>query len=272
MPVVGGGGGGSCWGEWGWGGGGCCGANCTVTFTVLGCNGIAYPTVPTVNVYDHSGGTLLATGTVNGSGVVALSWSGATGTYWVTITGQSARFAAFASSQSLTCGGSKSLQLAVATGYTCVTGCLYPLANTLTLTDSVIGTCTLTFGGGSWTGSIVYTYPGFTNFGCFCSCLASTVTVNYNFGTALTLGWSFKCNPNAQRACPDDGAGTLRTVATTGVGTSASSTCPTSFNFSETLTLGSCGAANCSLGNTSEALWSLYGGVAGATATITITE
>jgi hypothetical protein len=128
------------------------GGTCSQTFTVVGCSGLTYAGV-TVSVYTLSGGSLLASGTTNGSGQVTLSWTGSGGTYWIAVTGQSARFATYGQSLNLTCGASTTLTLALATGYHCIPyqTCLLPLADTILGTISGvpgISAITLTFSGG----------------------------------------------------------------------------------------------------------------------------
>jgi hypothetical protein len=129
-----------------------CAAPCTQTFTVNGCNGLAYPSVPTVNVFTLGGGTLLASGTVDGSGNVTLSWSGGTGSYHVTVTGASTRFVAFAANLTLTCGGSLTITLTAAAAYICGLGCMLPIARVLTCTFSTGQVVTMTYGTGGLTG------------------------------------------------------------------------------------------------------------------------
>lgn len=147
----------ACWSTWDISG---CGCPCTVGFTVFGCNGLKYSGL-TVNVYDHSGGTLLATGTTTSTGV-SLTWPGTSGTYYVQVTGMSARFQSYGVNTSLTCGGAVNITLSVATGYTCYAGCLLPVANTLTFTGSLGPTCTLTYSAGAWGGTLTAGGDGFT--------------------------------------------------------------------------------------------------------------
>lgn len=125
-----------------------CGCVATPDLTIRGCNSIPYPGL-TVQIYDHAGGTLLFSGTTNGSGQVASGLPA--GNYHVVITGQS-RFNAYA--QTTTLG--TTVTLVVATGYHCFPGCLIPLADTIHATSTVwhfglgqIATCTLTYSGGA---------------------------------------------------------------------------------------------------------------------------
>jgi hypothetical protein len=159
-----------------------CAGPCSQTFTVNACSGQPYASVPTVNVFNHSGGTLLASGTVNGSGQVTLTWTGSTGSYFITVTGASSRFASFSSTTSLTCGGSHIINLSAASGFVCGLGCLLPIATTLHVTFSTGTTCVLTYvAGGSptWQNLSFPTGGGGT---------ASMVWDNYQTGGQYLLG------------------------------------------------------------------------------------
>ena len=134
------------------------GHQCTVTFQVVGCLGtnIADGSFGfTVDVYDHSGGTLLATGTTDvSSGNVELTFTGSSGSYYVTCdcSGGSVRLADYAATVSLTCGGTFNIVAPPASGYHCSTCCNMPLNDTLTVTDSAGpgGTVTWQSGLGRW--------------------------------------------------------------------------------------------------------------------------
>jgi hypothetical protein len=131
------------------------GGTCTVPFNVRGCANLPYPGV-LVSAYDHSGGTLLDSGTTDSGGNVTLSWTGIGATYWVTVTGQSTRFAAYAQSMVLACGFSSPIVLTPASGYQCTGLCLLPAANTLNGTWTLgasSGTFTLT-GTTNWVGTV----------------------------------------------------------------------------------------------------------------------
>jgi hypothetical protein len=136
--------------------GGCCCPPCTHLFTVQGCNNLPYPGV-TVSVYTASGGTLLDSDTTDGSGQVLLSWTGAAGNYWVTVTGISSRFTAFAQSISLTCGGSHTLNLVPTSSYACWAGCVVPVARTLhvSFSPAYLPNITLTSTGGQWQTNLI---------------------------------------------------------------------------------------------------------------------
>ena len=121
-------------------GAGCACGSCSQTF-IVGC-------CMTVKVYDHSGGTLLASGSNSPSGNIALSWTGSSGTYWVVLNGLATGFTDYGQSLGLTCGSSTTLYPALTTG------------TTLSLTDSIAGSCTLTMSLGFYNGTVSYSYPG----------------------------------------------------------------------------------------------------------------
>jgi hypothetical protein len=112
-----------------------------------------------IQVWDHSGGTLLTTLTADGSGNISLS----AGTYWLIPAG--GRF----NGQNVTISGNRAVNFASASGYTCIntaSGCPIPIANTLHLTDSQYGAYTLTFasngcydGTAGWSGSLAISGP-----------------------------------------------------------------------------------------------------------------
>jgi hypothetical protein len=222
---------------WDLGACGCPGTPQSQSFTVKGCNAIVYPGV-TVSVYDTSGGTLLQSGTTDGSGNVTLAWTGAAAT-WVEVTGMSGRFNAFGVAITV---NPQTLQLTAATGYVCFPSCLIPLPTTLQLTDSVIGNATLSYNGSSaWAGSKVYSYPGYTcpGFPSF-DCPAATVTVHYSLSTGgtLTVSWNaFIVSPGFS-LCPND-LNTATGFWTRTLASAASFTCPLSFSVSWDLIISS---------------------------------
>ena len=131
----------------------------------------------TVSVYTSSGGSLLASGTLTGN-TVELTFTGSSGTYWVEVTGITPRFNSYAQNVSITCGVTTDLTLTVASGYACAgDGCFWPIATTLTLTDSKYGNATLTYSGGTWTGNLNISYAG----GGSSSCTAGTITLTYTY-------------------------------------------------------------------------------------------
>lgn len=138
---------------------GACNCSFPQTFEVEGCNSLGYSGL-TVSVYTASGGTLLASGTTDASGSVSLSWDGTSSPY-VTVTGQSTRFAAYGQTLTLTSGGTTTITLTVAAGYVCIPTCLQPIATTLHLTYAGQA-YTLTYGAATvcsnpyqWTSAVV---------------------------------------------------------------------------------------------------------------------
>lgn len=97
----------------------------------------------------------------------------------------------------------------VATGYACICGCKFPISKSasLSLTDSIIGSVSLTWDAGTSTfkGTIAgYGFPG------FCGCAAKTTDVEYEFGGAAAscgLSVRFKARPAVVGNCPDDSTG-----------------------------------------------------------------
>jgi hypothetical protein len=223
----------ACYNRWDIGGCGC--ASCTETFTVLGCNLLPAVGV-TVSVFASSGGALLASGTTNGSGQVALAWAGASGNVWVTITGYSSRFNAFAQTVAIVCGSSKTLSLVPAAGYACDpgSGCFLPVKTTLFLSAGILGSATLAYSAitNDWTGTSIYNYPSCPHPGCGCI-FTNALTVFWRYqGTGLSAkGWIAASVGSG--LCPitaNDGSG-LHNYATLDL-TSIVLTCPPAFSYS----------------------------------------
>lgn len=157
--------------------GGCnCGCKVSINGRVLGCNGIGYPSL-TVTLRDSStSGTILATTTSDGSGNYSFSNVVATAgnNLFVVFASPNARLNSTNYSLTYTSGTPSSTQwacnatttaldktLPVASGYACFTGCVDPVADNLTLTDSIYGSLTIGFGGGQWGGTLLNRdYPG----------------------------------------------------------------------------------------------------------------
>lgn len=210
-----------------------------------GCNSLGAPGVDvTIN-----GGTY----TTDSTGHVYLS--APVGTYtWTT---SHPRFTASSHSITVGCGGSSTgnANLTPASGYhcPCLTDCAWPLKDTLTLTDSVLGTVTLSYGTG-WQGTMTYNFPG------YCGCpSASGISIFWTaFTGACTARGVYGVNFNLGPACPNNAGG----AETDTVG-STSHTCPENgaFNYSGTITLSPC-PTPASFGM----IWQ------GSTPTVTITE
>lgn len=144
-----------CFNAWDIGACGCTAATMTVTVHPYGCvyppNNAALFSGITVNIYDHSGGTLLASGSTGGSGSVVLTWTGSGGTYYITIPAPNARWTNYGSNQALANGSAYNLQMPTNTGggYSCVCSLDIPIKTTgWTYTDAngshplVISSCT----------------------------------------------------------------------------------------------------------------------------------
>lgn len=114
---------------------GSCDCTCSgFLVTCHGCANLALANVP-IQVWTSSGGTLLGTQTTNSSGQISL----AAGTYW--LIASSGRL----NGSNLTVSANTSVTFTSATGYSCYDSCSIPISNTLHLTDSVFGACTLTY-------------------------------------------------------------------------------------------------------------------------------
>jgi hypothetical protein len=111
--------------------------SCPVCFKVVGCGARALSGA-TVTVMN--GMTTVATGTTTTCGDLVLD-VGTAGTYQVSVTEPSNRFAVFSESRNLKCGEAQpSLQLVPAAGYHCsCLGTAYPLPNTIHLSSSIGG-------------------------------------------------------------------------------------------------------------------------------------
>ncbi len=127
------------------------GCDCTcaptgVTVTCKGCSSILFTTGQSIQTWNHSGGTLLATYTTNSSGQVSIP----AGTYW--IIPANGRFVG----QNVTLTTAVTLTFAAATGYVCSTtgGCplWFPYPTTLYWSDNdlTLQPITMTAGGGSY--------------------------------------------------------------------------------------------------------------------------
>ena len=185
--------------------GACCGcsASCTTTICVTGCN--ATP-LSGASVTIRSGGATVASGTTTSpAGCVTLTIPSA-GSYTVVVSATG--FTTDTSTQSLACGGTTTIALNVdAVNYTC--GCAgggaWPNGN-LSLTDSIIGACTLAYDStlGQWSGGIEWNYPGCTgtNYGCGAFTGTNVYGVSYTFdGCTLTITGPANIN-GANQYCP----------------------------------------------------------------------
>lgn len=150
------------------------------SFVVTGCNGltIAAAGESTVSVYDFEGGTLLYSGATVSGGIPLQYFENTGNPFWITVTSPDPRFADYADSRTLDCGGELVINLQPTDEYVCVSGCAFPLATStvLSATHPTFGVLSMTYNptgtlGAGWYTTVTYSYAG-----CSC-CPASTVTV-----------------------------------------------------------------------------------------------
>lgn len=179
--------------------GGCC-----QIINVVGCNSLPVQGA-TVNVRASSGGTILATGTTDGSGNVSLVWTGSCSTSVYIEAIYSPQFTTAGGTYTVTAGDTTTITLSAATGYHCITGCAVPAPDTLHATHPTMGAITFTYSGGNWIASVSYSYPGFG------ACPAKTVTVTctWNGSSSYTESWK------VSGTCPDDAGGSTVTATWT---------------------------------------------------------
>jgi hypothetical protein len=165
-------------------------STCRSTVTVLGCGAIL-DTIDTltINVYTSMGGTLLATATTT-TGTATMSWSGPSGNYYWTVTGQNARFASFGRTIFSTCGDPVELQLLPTSSYACCTECFVPLSVNLTLSNACGSAVFTSAGGGDghWVGpfSLIFNNP--PCFGTLGSSLGIASNLDFNVGPTHATG------------------------------------------------------------------------------------
>lgn len=238
----------------------------TVSVTCDGTTNVTLYTASTANDLTISangcGGTAMegAEITINGgtyttgpSGNVSIALPSGTYSYTITNGPRWATYNGTLTSYICSSGGSVGASMTPATGYRCFCDCVYPVSETLYLTDPVVGTITMTYNSGtsSWKGSVSnFSYGG------YCTCPARTVTtVSYDITTGscqLTAIYTI----NAVTGCPDNQVTGLSVT----LGNLTSSSCPDSF--SADCTYGACACP----GGTYCRLWG-----AGPT-TFTVTE
>lgn len=115
-----------------WDPGGC---NCPIgPIQVEGCGNLALGSGMAVSIYTASGGTLLFSGTTDAAGKVYPAGV-VPGTWYVTVSGQPTRFAAYGANTALGNAALNAVALAPAAGYTCLgLGCVTPTTTTLQYT------------------------------------------------------------------------------------------------------------------------------------------
>jgi hypothetical protein len=255
----------------------------TVASVYISCSGLTYENatvqalgcwnspVPGAQVVITPGaGLTLSTTTLTTDSTGTVSFPYPVSTYYSYSITYGSRFAT-ATGSTIDC---ITVNLAAAAGYECACDpCPIPLCDTLDLTDSILGGCVLTFGGGGWTGSIVTAFPG------YCGCPAATVTVSYIFdGCNLTIYVHFAngalnpCTGLDIAGCPNDAGSGIEYLGNTM--TSAACALPAS---EWTATTAACVCAQCNAfgtiypagcftGSSGVAIW------LGGASTITITD
>jgi hypothetical protein len=161
-------------------------------FIVAGCDGTGIAGA-TVKVYDHEGGTMLASATTSSSGgIPPIYFQSVVGSvYWITVSSPDSRFAASAASYTLPCRdfegnlNTTTIVLPASGDYVCSRACKRPISKTLHATHPKYGPITLVYNasgshGAGWYATVTYLYPG-----CFC-CPSSTVTVTCFLNSSLS--------------------------------------------------------------------------------------
>jgi hypothetical protein len=136
----------------------CTSATCNTTICVTGCGTVN----PGATVQVKSGATVIASGTTDSAGCVTLN-VGTAGTYTVVVS--AARFNTNTASRALTCGGTVTISLTIASGFHCLSACCPGLPDTVYVTDG-LGTTALTFqvGLSTWDGFGLSGYAGTGSF------------------------------------------------------------------------------------------------------------
>jgi hypothetical protein len=136
-----------------------------------------------VNFTGAGGGS--ASGVTDGSGNVTFSGLAAD-TYTRTAVAPAARFVTTSASAAVTCGTTATLPIAftIASGFTCGDPSFgspcspRPVANTLFLTDPILGSVTLTFSGSSWSGTLTVSRSSVRDSACS-NAATRNVTITY---------------------------------------------------------------------------------------------
>lgn len=150
---------------------------CRYNFFVTGCSGGALAG-SSVSLWTNSGKTvLISSGTTDSSGSLTLVNDRFLSTYYEVSHSRFSTASGSIANPSST--GVTTVPLTIVSGYHCnSTLCAVPLANSLTVTNSILGSTTLTYTAGGtygngWYGTKSYSYPG-----CNC-CPSKTVTVTF---------------------------------------------------------------------------------------------
>lgn len=237
------------------GGCGCPGppSGCALTIggRLIGCNTFRLQSI-TVEAHDSTaGGTLLGTATTNSSGDYTINVTGATaGNSIVFVPAVGARFTSPNRTLTWTATGTPGatqwscgaftamgpITYAAATGYHCSLDCAIPLPDTLHLTDSLYGSCVLTWTAGDWVGSLGASFGGSTNPPCLTTCAADSVTIGYIWNGGFSGGSrGVTATAGIGGDCPGHAPGPAGAIPTGGT---SSSSCPFAFSFTQTTGLG----------------------------------
>ncbi len=207
------------------------------TIEVIGCGSLGVPNA-TVSIYTSSGGSLLASGTTNSSGIVSLTWSGSC-TVWVTASEATGRLTSYAATRTLGSGTNViTLSNADNSLYACMNCCAIPLKRILTFTSALFGSWT-----GNWIDQIT---SGWTPAPVHCpSCSVDAVGVpgfvSNPFPCLVMTCWAF----NPSTGCPANTGTTCQCI----YWSATSMTCPPSFSWTGTATVTSAyGCMKCIIG------------------------
>lgn len=179
---------------------------CKYIFNVSGCNFVPVGGV-TVSAWTSAAKTtLMGTGATDSNGDITIISRERTTNGHYEITGS--RFTTVSGNGLLSSATStNNFNLSATGSYHCDSGtCGWPLPGTLHLTHPIFGAVTLTYSGGHWTGTAVYSYPG--NIGSGGTCNPATVTVTCDMDESYTYSETWLTDSD----CPDD-AGASPTTA-----------------------------------------------------------
>ncbi len=215
------------------------GCNCLSSgnaLTLYGCSGLLFPSGYVIDVYNHSGGTLLYTLTTNSSGVIFLP----TGTYYIIPADD--RF----NGANITITGTQSYTFATAsTNYICMACCAIPLARTMTFTSAFFGPWT-----GNWVTSITTGWTAIVAHCPLCTLYPTVIAppgfVSSGFPCNISVGFTKLLANNCPCPVGTPLSGTCQFIYyfTTNM------TCPPSFSWSGSTSVASAnGCLQCIIGN-----------------------
>ncbi len=182
-------------------------ACCLWNTKILGCNPLSGANLignSTVNWWtDSTMTTLISTGTGGNQGV------GSAGTWYRQISAP--RFTTVAANKAVTCGGTDTTTLTVATGYYCFigSGCGFPAPSTLLCSFYYAGAQTFTYAAGSWTASFTYLTVAYViSFDTSSNITCTANGVDFSAGSAFAISYCPVVGPfSAAIAVPGSGTG-----------------------------------------------------------------